>query len=1073
MQLADRKAREDALNIHHSYIVQAPAGSGKTALLTQRFLSLLSTVNHPQEIIALTFTKKAASEMRSRIITSLQRAKKGPPEEAYLLKTYELPLKVLNHDAEQEWDLINKPSQLRIQTIDSLCHYITSRMPLLSKSIPYSQISEDSTMLYRKAASRCIQTALSNNQYKQAAMIFLNHLGNHRERIIDLLSLMLSKRDQWLYPVVQAKQLPKRHFEETLSLLKQEYLTDIKTFFELTHQENLNRILCYRATFIKEDEALNALPLEENECLFWQTVSQLLLTSQGEWRKRYTIKEGFPAQSHFKTAPEKDQAKAIKSTLNELIAFLETTPSLKKKLYLFSLLPTKLFSHNQWDMLDAMFKLLPLLVAELQLVFSEHTTTDFIEIALQANTCLGEENPTDLTLYLDNQVRHLLIDEFQDTSISQFTLIERLIHGWEKNDGRTLFIVGDPMQSIYRFRQADVSLFLKAQKEGIGPVTLRSLKLSSNFRSNAKIISWVNQTCHHIFPSQESMEMGAIPYSASVSEKTSGSAEIKGFEAKDQAIEAEHIANIIQNHPNDAIAILVSSRRQLQKLIPILKQHKINMQGVDLQPLSETPLIETLTALTFFLLNPDDKHAFATLLLSPLCGIDYTSLETLFSQTTPYTFIAEIQTLPIKDIDNDTVTRIKHICDILTYHIHFKYRKSFYEWVKDCFSDLSGEEIINTQEEDINQFWEILYGLSLPLDESQFKRQINRLYAQNKTEAKVQIMTIHKSKGLEFDIVILPSLNYQGQNNQVPLLEWMDFLDSSHQRHLLFSPIKSSLEKEDKLSQFIRLLDKEKSLYEKQRLLYVALTRAKTKLFLYSTSLDGKVSDNAFYSMLKNHLNFEPIKIDKEENKDVIHFQRLPQAHFSTSYVPPLHPKGYPYESKPQNERAQAFGTLIHEILYFMAEHPNQGINSASHTKWLARLRELAYPQKDIQEALVKITKIIKKVLNCPIGQWILSSHPSAHNEYAISTQNADYVIDRTFIDKDVQWIIDYKTSAYTPNIPKHYVDQLENYADILTPLTVHPIKLGLYYPESSRFVKWVPGQLKDQTLLENVALDL
>ena len=65
-------------------------------------------------------------------------------------------------------------------------------------------------------------------------------------------------------------------------------------------------------------------------------------------------------------------------------------------------------------------------------------------------------------------MQHLLVDEFQDTSVAQFDLLERLTAGWEPGDGRTFFLVGDPMQSIYRFRQAEVGLFLKVAEGAVG-----------------------------------------------------------------------------------------------------------------------------------------------------------------------------------------------------------------------------------------------------------------------------------------------------------------------------------------------------------------------------------------------------------------------------------------------------------------------------------------------------------------------------------------------------------------------------------------------------------------------------
>lgn len=91
---------------------------------------------------------------------------------------------------------------------------------------------------------------------------------------------------------------------------------------------------------------------------------------------------------------------------------------------------------------------------------------DFTTISQQALSALGDaENPTDLALYLDNTLHHILVDEFQDTSITQFELLTKLVHGWQQGDGKTLFIVGDPMQSIYRFRQAEVGLFLRLKSK--------------------------------------------------------------------------------------------------------------------------------------------------------------------------------------------------------------------------------------------------------------------------------------------------------------------------------------------------------------------------------------------------------------------------------------------------------------------------------------------------------------------------------------------------------------------------------------------------------------------------------
>jgi len=177
------------------------------------------------------------------------------------------------------------------------------------------------------------------------------------------------------------------------------------------------------------------------------------------------------------------------------------------------------YTGEQWRLIDALGSLLPLAVAQLQLVFRAHGTADFVQVLLAANQALGEpDEPTDLTLALDHRVRHLLIDEFQDTSLTQYELLLRLTAGWQPDDGRTLFAVGDPMQSIYRFREAEVGLFLHASRVGIGNVRLEPLALTRNFRSQSSLVEWVNRVFPQVLPARDDpVAGGAIPFSASIS----------------------------------------------------------------------------------------------------------------------------------------------------------------------------------------------------------------------------------------------------------------------------------------------------------------------------------------------------------------------------------------------------------------------------------------------------------------------------------------------------------------------------------------------------------------------------
>src|SRR5437899_10134032 len=147
-------------------------------------------------------------------------------------------------------------------------------------------------------------------------------------------------------------------------------------------------------------------------------------------------------------------------------------------------MPPAEYNDRQWEALEAILALLKPAVAHLKVLFGERGQADFTEFAHGALAALGSvDDPSDLLLSLDQRVSHILLDEFQDTSQSQYSLLEKLVSGWQPGDGRTLFLVGDPMQSIYRFREAEVSLFLKAKHSGVGPVVVEPIELSTNRRS--------------------------------------------------------------------------------------------------------------------------------------------------------------------------------------------------------------------------------------------------------------------------------------------------------------------------------------------------------------------------------------------------------------------------------------------------------------------------------------------------------------------------------------------------------------------------------------------------------------
>jgi len=228
-QIHDQAQRQQALKTNQSFIVQAPAGSGKTELLIQRYLRLLSEVKEPEEIIAITFTRKAASEMRNRVLEALERAEGPEPEQQHTRLTWQLACKVLRQDAELGWTIQQSPSRLKIQTIDSLCSGLTRQLPLHSTFGGQPGITENPQELYFEAARAAIHHLEQGREWGDAVATLLGHLGNNIPRLEQLLVSMLAKRDQWLRHVVSGSEewLQRQELEQALKRVVEQALVEL------------------------------------------------------------------------------------------------------------------------------------------------------------------------------------------------------------------------------------------------------------------------------------------------------------------------------------------------------------------------------------------------------------------------------------------------------------------------------------------------------------------------------------------------------------------------------------------------------------------------------------------------------------------------------------------------------------------------------------------------------------------------------------------------------------------------------------------------------------------------------
>jgi ATP-dependent exoDNAse (exonuclease V) beta subunit len=224
-------------------------------------------------------------------------------------------------------------------------------------------------------------------------------------------------------------------------------------------------------------------------------LADLLLTGEDLFRRQINKLLGFPKEH-----------KEEKLRLQDLIEQLAAVPGLEEALAGVRDLPPARYSDEDWLIVHASFTLLRHAAGELKAVFAEAGTVDFVEVAQIARRVLrGEDQlPTDAALAVADDIRHLLVDEFQDTSRRQHDFISALIAAWPDRSDRTIFVVGDPMQSIYFFRDAEAELFRRVEERGFEfseeeSFPLHPVKLTANFRSDPRLVSSLNVAFEKVF----------------------------------------------------------------------------------------------------------------------------------------------------------------------------------------------------------------------------------------------------------------------------------------------------------------------------------------------------------------------------------------------------------------------------------------------------------------------------------------------------------------------------------------------------------------------------------------------
>jgi ATP-dependent helicase/nuclease subunit A len=1124
--ITDYEARKQALSSDKSFIIQAPAGSGKTGLLIQRYLRLLSLVEVPEEIIAITFTRKAATEMQSRILNALNMAamKQTETECEHDKTTYELAKVALKRDQQKGWHVIKNPGRLRLQTIDSLCAYLTRQMPMLACLGTQPETLDDAKHLYQQAAINTLAELESGADWSESIANLIFHLDNDLPRIKNLIVNMLKKRDQWLRYVV--KDYDRKDMEKSLVRLIEDQLSITTALFPKEFKTELLDLMQSAAKNLaesgQENRIISCLPItsmpdnKASSLELWRGITELLLTSKGTWRKNFTIKDGFPPASDNKF--EDDERASKKKRVQFLLTELQRVDGLQDSLATINSLPSASYTDAEWIIVNALCELLKLAAGQLHMIFAERNQMDFTGIADSAVNALGTvDSPTALALQLDYHIKHLLVDEYQDISANQYRLLQGLTREWSMDDGRSLFLVGDPMQSIYRFREAEVSLFIKTFDDAsLGNIPLEKLRLSVNFRSQKGLVNWVNDNFADIFPRKDDQITGGVSYSsADAYSKTMSSNNVRVYPLYGSVYqkESQHVVKIIQKikqtSPDDNIAVLVRSRSHLNKIIPALRAEQISFKAIDIEALASQSSIQDLLALTRAFLFQADRVAWLACLRAPWCGLSLESLYILCDHNREKTvWECLCDTELVNQLPYEQKSRLQVFKKTYLIIQQLKQRLSIRDAIESFWIQLGGPATLTnkTDLENSSTYFSLIERLDQGgsiIDLQELVDHVSQLYAgvDLKADNQIQVMTIHKSKGLEFDHVILPGLGRTPRSSQGDLLVWLLRQRNHGQEDLILAPIRAGGQNQAPIYNYINNTDKTKQRHEDARLLYVAITRAKKTCHLIGhTSLketkgelsckppsSGSLLSYLWPTVKALYEKNMPATSDKSEEELILMVNQETTRLCKDWQHPELPPSliGQQViegktESEPvlvefewAGETIKHIGSIVHRAIQCIAE---QGI-----VKWTTErinaeqqgfdnaLKQLSVPRHERMDAVECIVKALTNMVTDERGQWILSiKHKHQKNEHPISgivnDKMTNAVLDRTFIDAEGnRWIIDYKISrhdgensdAFLDHEQERYKKQLEKYGSLMKQLGEKNIKLGLYFPLLQGWREW------------------
>lgn len=1083
--LATEQQRK-AANPNRSVWVEASAGTGKTKVLSDRVLRILLSGVNPSKILCLTYTKAAAVEMNSRIAGRLSKWAVAKDDE---LDKELIALLGLLPDSKEEYDkltamarklfamLLDTPGGMKIQTIHSFCQEILKRFPLEAKISPYFEVMDDRTASealaeVKKTLLQKIESDSESSTAKSLAFLtkniseykfpeIMSEIANNRSKIARMLEA---------YPEME-------NILEALAERLNINVVDndqelISEFFEKTDTVIIKQIMEAwfhgSPTDVKKAEVLASFLAGDSKSYI--DYKSLFLKKEGGAYAKSGTKE---ALAYYPDLPKvfNDEVARLQNLENKLLA-LKIFASTKAVLYLAEDL---IKGYNNYK--------------------KAHSKMDYEDLIVITRNLLENKAVADWVLFkLDGGIDNVLIDEAQDTSPNQWAIIRSITEEFFSGFGarektRTVFAVGDRKQSIYSFQGADPQEFENMRQHFSAKAEeFDEVHLDVSFRSTASVLDSVNNVFSDEYAKKgvvlEGQDITHIPFRIGDGGKVELWPLIEPIEgekdntwrppvervtgdstssrlAKQIALQIKNVVEgqeilVSQNRPlryKDFMVLVQRRNSFVEELVRECKNINVNIAGIDKIKLLEQIAIQDLIAVGQFLLLPTDDLTLATILKSPIFGLDD---DDLFKLCYNRGGLSLWSRLGIDKTYADVYQVLQKLLDMADFIRPFELysyllnklggRKKFVERMGFEVEDGLDEFInltLNFEMEHIPSLQNFISWVGK--DEIEIKRELE----QSEVDA-VRIMTVHGSKGLQSPVVILPDTVRIADMKKKSEMLWDE---------LFYFPL--SAKDYDAKCQSIKQRDNDLQLEEYKRLLYVALTRAEDRLCVCGYRKKNACKPESWYEICrksfgqlghcddKGIIHYETTQqiAPKEEKQKIAKDLSVPDFDWIKAKAPIEGALAKPFApSKPDDEEEPALvspigekgknryrrGLIIHKLLQFLPDVKNSDKGGVIEEFLLKNAPDFnEFERKRIKSEVLKL-------LNDEKFGSLFGANSKAEIPImgVFEGKIVSAVVDRLVVEKEQVLIIDFKTNRPAANsladVPSVYLKQMRAYKELL-----------------------------------------